>query len=45
MSKPDLLEFFDGGFGFDVRFENRHGGIVLSHHVGSFILLLLQMTF
>jgi hypothetical protein len=26
------LEFFDGSFSFDVRFENRHGGIVLGHN-------------
>ena len=45
--KPRLLEFLDGGFGFDVGFENRHDGIVLGHNVCSFIfvfLLLSQMT-
>ena len=31
--KTRLLEFLDGGFGFNVRFENRHDGIVLGHNV------------
>jgi hypothetical protein len=37
--KARLLEFLDGGFGFDVGFENRHDGIVLGHNVCSFNFL------
>lgn len=43
--KAGLLEFLDGSFGFDVRFENRHRAIVVGHHIGSFILHLLQLPF
>jgi hypothetical protein len=32
-----LLEFLDGGFCFDVGFENRHDGIVLGHNVCAFV--------
>jgi hypothetical protein len=37
--KPRLLEFLDGGFGFDVGFENCHDGIVLGHNVCAFIFV------
>jgi len=43
--KASLLELFDGRFGFDVGFENRHHAIVVDHNIDSFILHLLQLPF
>jgi len=39
-----MLQFLDGSFGFDVRFENRHDGIVLVIMFVLSILFLLPAT-